>query len=94
MPEEHKCLDVPAFEAVGEGYGASKEDAFYDARSDAQANANIVCSPHEGCAKDRICAGDLSKVKRVETIPGKQRENEKVGLRVTFEAKCGCFPNV
>jgi hypothetical protein len=91
MPDEPKCLDVPAFRAVGDGYGANKEDAYFDARNDAQSNATTFCKQHEGCEKERYCMGDLVKLKKIETIPGKAGEKEKVGIRLIYEAKCGCF---
>jgi len=55
MPDEPKCLDVPAFETVGDGYGANKEDAYFDARSDAQSNATTFCKQHAR-ARPRRCA--------------------------------------
>ncbi len=34
--------------------------------------------------------GDLVKLKKIETIRGKAGEKEKVGVRLIYEAKCGC----
>jgi hypothetical protein len=90
MPDEPKCTEVPAFEAVGDGYGANKEDAVYAARNDAQSNATAFCKLHEGCEGERVCMGELVKLKKIEPIPGKEPKDEKVGIRLTYEAKCGC----
>ena len=53
-------------------------------------DATTFCKQHEGCEKERYCMGDLVKLKKIETIPGKAGEKEKVGVRLIYEAKCGC----